>query len=67
MLNEKVRIVDNISKRDYTDEGHVQRLKFVGKSGIVIAEHNSHGLCYDVQFGNKIATYDPDEIILTPF
>jgi hypothetical protein len=70
MLNERVTVVDKISKRDYTDEGHVQRLKFVGKSGIVVAEHNSHGKCYDVAFGflkNKIATFDPDELILTPF
>jgi len=58
-----VQVVEDIRKRDYTDEGHQKRLEFAGRCGYIIAEHNSHGLCYDVQFSTGIATYDPDELI----
>lgn len=66
MINKTVKVADEISQRDYTDEGQLQRLKFVGRVGIVVDEHNSHGLCYDVEFSTgfatEIATYDPDEL-----
>jgi len=67
MLNERVKIVDEISQRDYTNEGQIERLKFVGKYGIVVKEHNSHGECYTVEFNGRTATYDPDEMIFVPF
>jgi hypothetical protein len=60
----KVQVIDEIYERDYTPEGNEARLKFAGQIGNIIAEHNSHGLCYDVQFSDGgIATYDPDEFI----
>lgn len=58
----KVKIANKIYGRDYTPEGNEQRLKLVGRVGHIIAEHNSHGLCYDVKVDNEIATYDPDEL-----
>ena len=65
MINKDVQVIEKISKRDYTDEGHVERLKYVSRCGYIIAEHNSHGLCYDVQFSTGIATFDPDELKFT--
>lgn len=68
MLNEIVKIVEEISQRDYTNDGQIHRLKYIGKTGKVVKEHNSHGVCYTVQFKDGgIATYDQDELILTPF
>ena len=66
MLNKLVRVVKEISPRDYTREGHEQRVKHVGKCGLVIKESNGHGLCYGVQFlfDSTIAYYDPDELEL---
>ena len=59
----KVKISDQILGRDYTYEGQVERLKYAGKYGNIISEHNSHGLCYTVKFPDGgIATYDPDEL-----
>jgi len=66
-MNDRVKVVDDIVQRDYTNEGHVKRKQFVGQVGTIIAEHNSHGLCYDVRFKNGEATYDPDELIFVPF
>jgi hypothetical protein len=62
---------------DYTDEGEKKR-KW-GVTGIIIAHHNSHGLCYDVKHhnshglcydvkhddDNSVGTYDPDELEFT--
>jgi len=57
-----VQVANKIEQRDYTDEGQVERLKYVGRCGYIIASHDSHGLCYDIQFSTGIATYDPDEL-----
>jgi alpha-mannosidase len=66
-IGTRVKVVETISQRDYTNEGHIDRLKFIGKTGIVIQHHDSHGLCYDVNFLRGKATYDPDELIEVPF
>jgi hypothetical protein len=65
MINKKVKVVDNITARDYTHEANVGRLNSVGEIGTVVNYHNSHGLCYDVIFSSGgIATFDPDELIV---
>lgn len=66
-MSEKVKVVESISQRDYTVEGQIERLKFVGQKGVIVGQHDSHGLCYDVRFSGGTATYDPDELIFTPF
>lgn len=60
----EVRINKKIEQRDYTDEGQVERLKYVGRCGYTITSHDSHGICYEVQFSTGIATYDPDEFTI---
>ena len=62
--NTEVQIVKHLDQRDYTDEGHIERLKYISRCGYIIASHDSHGLCYDVQFSTGIATYDPDEFTI---
>ncbi len=66
-IGTRVKVVDTISQRDYVSEGHVDRLKYLGQTGIIVDRHDSHGLCYDVSFMRGKATYDPDELIEVPF
>jgi len=62
-MKERARVNKKLTQHDYNDECHIQRLKFRDRVGDIIAEHNSHGLCYDLMFNNgEIATYDPDEL-----
>jgi hypothetical protein len=65
MINKEVQVVEEINSRDYTFHAHEKRLKYTGRCGYIITEHNSHGLCYDVQFSTGIATFDPDELIFS--
>ncbi len=50
---------------DYTAEGEKRRRWGVG--GVIIAHHDSHGLCYDVKHDDdgSVGTYDPDELTFT--
>lgn len=49
-----VRVATTITQRDYIDEGHKERVKFVGQKGRIVKAHSGHGLCYDVDFGGKL-------------
>lgn len=56
-----VRTAPVIDPRDYTAEGHAARK--CNAIGVIIEEHNSHGLCYDVRHTDwTIGCYDPDEL-----
>ncbi len=38
-----------------------------GLTGVAIAEHDSHGLCYEVRFANgSVITYDREELEVVP-
>ena len=64
MLFKKVKVVEVVESRDFTEESQWERVKFAGCVGTVVKEHRGHGLCYDVRFENGIAAYDPDELSL---
>jgi hypothetical protein len=53
-----------LKRRDFTDDGVKNRQ--CGIQGIVVATHDSHGLCYDVRHFGKIGCYDPDELTRVP-
>jgi AMMECR1 domain-containing protein len=66
-MNPEVQVRTLEPKADnYTDEG-VKKRKW-GVNGVIIAHHNSHGLCYDVRHEDgSIGTYDPNELELNCF
>lgn len=54
---------DSVRREDWTDEGWAS--KKWGLKGVVIAHHNSHGLCYEVRHEDgTVGTYDPSEVII---
>ena len=60
-----VRTARVLEPRDFTLEGQMNRR--CNTTGTVVAEHNSHGLCYDVRHvDGSLGCYDPDEITLEP-
>jgi len=62
-IKDKVKVAKEIlSRYGYWPEVNVARVKLAGRTGYIIAEHNAHGLCYDVKIGKEIASFDPDEL-----
>ncbi len=50
-------------KGDYTGAAIAERALHDGKIGIVREHHDSHGLCYGVEFeSGVIAFFDPEEL-----
>lgn len=47
---------------DYNEQQVKDRAACGGCLGQIRAAHNSHGLCFEVQFINTIAVYNPDEL-----
>lgn len=65
-MNPRVQVRTLESKADdYTSEGEKNRRW--GITGVIVAHHDSHGLCYDVKHDDddSIRTYDPDELELS--
>jgi hypothetical protein len=63
-FGDMVRTAATLKRRDFTDDGVKNRQ--CGIQGIVVATHDSHGLCYDVRHFGKIGCYDPDELTRVP-
>lgn len=54
-------------KNDYTDEAIAARAAHHGCIGVVREHHDSHGLCYGVEFEDGVvAFFDPQELELRP-
>ncbi len=50
-------------KNDYTAEAIALRALYDGSTGVVREYHDSHGLCYGVEFEDGVvAFYDPEEL-----
>ena len=53
-------------KGDYSSAAIEARCRHDGKTGLVFKHHDSHGLCYGVQFDDGTAIqgafFDPDEL-----
>lgn len=50
-------------KGDYTTEAIAARALYDGQSGMVKQHHDSHGLCYAVEFEDGVVAYfDPEEL-----
>ncbi len=47
---------------DYKPEAILDRDLHDGKTGVVCEHHDSHGLCYGVQFEDGVAFFDPEEL-----
>lgn len=59
-IGDKVRVADQLDKRDFTGCSRVP-----GAVGVVESESNSHGLCYGVRHTPGIlGWYDPDELTI---
>ena len=51
--------------RTYIESARKHRKLCDGRTGIVIAEHDSHGLCYEVRLqGDVVVTFDREELEL---
>ena len=57
----KVKTLKPLHNDTYTEETQAKRKWDV--NGTIVAHHNSHGLCYDVQHEDgSVGSYDEDEI-----
>jgi hypothetical protein len=55
--------VRRTGKGDYTAEAIAARTLYDGKIGLVREHHDSHGLCYGVEFEDGgVAFFDPEEL-----
>ena len=63
-LGTRIKTVSVMTKRDYSDIGMATRRP--NKTGTVVKEHNSHGICYEVyhEVDSTVGCYDPDELII---
>ena len=63
-IGTSVRIVHQPSKdRGYVKAHHKMREAGNGLTGIIAAEHDSHGLCYEVKLpSGNVITYDREEL-----
>ncbi len=63
-LGTPVRVTHHPDKdRGYVEEARSERRSGGGLTGVAIAEHDSHGLCYEVKFPSGIViTYDREEL-----
>lgn len=53
--------------RGYVEESRAMRQAGDTLTGVAIAEHDSHGLCYEVQFASgAVVTYDREELEVVP-
>lgn len=53
--------------RDYLQSSHRMRQAGDGLTGVTIAEHDSHGLCYEVKFqSGAVILYDREELEVVP-
>ncbi len=53
--------------RGYVKESHKMRQAGDTLTGVAIAEHDSHGLCYEVKFkSGNVITYDREELEVVP-
>lgn len=54
-------------KGDYSDAAIGMRNFCDGRIGVVLKHHDSHGLCYGVEFEKgTLAFYDPEELEVLP-
>jgi hypothetical protein len=59
-IGDNVRTSETLERRDYNDDVIRRR----NATGVVIAEHNSHGLYFDVMHDDgATGCYDPDELL----
>ena len=50
-------------KGDYSEASIAVRALHDGQVGVVCKHHDSHGLCYGVEFeGGAVAFFDPEEL-----
>ena len=64
-IGASVRVAHQPDKdRGYLKEAHAMRQAGDGLTGVTVAEHDAHGLCYDVKFPSTAAviTYDREEL-----
>jgi hypothetical protein len=54
--------VRRAGKGDYIASAIAARTRHNGKIGVVREHHDSHGLCYGVEFEDGAAFFDPEEL-----
>jgi hypothetical protein len=53
--------------RTYVEPARRHRQLCNGYTGVVIAEHDGHGLCYEVKFpSGVVVTFDREELTVMP-
>jgi hypothetical protein len=63
-IGTSVRIAHQADRdRGYVESERAKRKLGNDLAGVAIAEHDSHGLCYEVQIGSgAVITYDREEL-----
>jgi hypothetical protein len=46
---------------EYVEGAHEKRRAHDGQTGVIVGRHDSHGLCFDVEFRDQ-AAYEPGEL-----
>lgn len=59
-------LVRRVGTGDYTGDAIAARVRHDGEVGVVREHHDSHGLCYGVEFEGGRAFYDPEELEVVP-
>lgn len=67
-LGSSVRVAHQPDRdRGYVEEHRAKRQLGDNLTGVAIAEHDSHGLCYEVKFASgAVITYDSEELEVMP-
>lgn len=62
-IGTSVRVAHQTDRDRGFKESHKMRQAGDGLTGVVIAEHDAHGLCYEVKFqSGTVITYDREEL-----
>ena len=67
-LGSSVRVAHQPDRdRGYVEEARAERQVGDTLTGVAIAEHDAHGLCYEVKFASgAVITYDREELEVVP-
>ena len=68
-IGTSVRVVHQPDRdRGYVEESRGMRRIGNGLTGVTVAEHDGHGLCYEVKFAmsGTVITYDREELEIVP-
>jgi hypothetical protein len=57
-----ILLSSEVERRNYQPSAITARARHNGATGVVREYHDSHGLCYGVEFDDGVAFYEPNEL-----